>query len=162
MAKFNIQIIAKRNGYTDENTKIAEIDICNGHWKYWGEELENNGEKIGLTLNNISKAYNLFRPVKDEIPRYDFKHYEKTGEIIEIGKITRDYDNLLEFINCRIDNLKEDMKKKSWEIIGENSKEYPCFVFFDRSSNDSIRENIVYGYDEELLVKIIVIEELKR
>ena len=157
--KMNIQIIAKRTGYTDENTEIVDIDICNGHWKYWDDHMDTD-DKVSLTINTIGKAYYLNMPVKDTIDMHDLEHYKETGELKVTGTHVRVYDNLLHFLNCRIDNVKEDAKSGYWKICKINSAEFECTLFESAYSNynDDLSADIVYAEDEEVVVKIAVIE----
>lgn len=158
--KMNVQVIAKRTGYTDENTKIVDIDISNGHWKYWDDYMDcEDTEKVSLTINTIGKAYYLNMPVKDIINMHDLKHYEKTGELKVTGTSVRIYDSLLQFLNCRIDNVKEKSKTAYWKICDINCQEFECFLFSETyNSFDDLNEDIVYEKDEEIVIKITVIE----
>ena len=144
------------------NEEIVEIEICNGNWKYWDNYMEST-EKESLTINTFNKAHYLAFPVKDEIKfDLDKEAYEK-GEIIYRQKSVRIYDTLLEFLNCRINNVKEDA-----HIFKEQT--FECVIFDDYAgrfsemeleSEITLKSEESYCFDKgakRLTVKIEVIE----
>lgn len=145
------------------NEEIVEIEICNGNWKYWDKYMEST-EKESLTINTFNKAHYLGFPVKDEL-HFDFDEetYEETGEIIYRQKSVRTYTTLLEYLNCRINNVKEDA-----HIFKEQT--FECVLFddyTDRFSEMELESEITLKSEEsycfnkgakKLTVKIEVIE----
>jgi len=158
MVKINIQIRAKRTGYTDDNKLLVEIDINNGHWKYWEDFMETQ-EKQNLTINNICKTVYLNQPVKDQIQKHDLKLYKETRELKVIGHDTRLYDNLLSYLNYRIDNLKEDYKKFGKYEWGRTLEaEIKLFNFSGRYTDMGYDEDITFAEDEDVTLKMVVVE----
>ena len=145
------------------NEEIVEIEICNGNWKYWDDYMDST-EKESLTINTFNKAHYLAFPVNDEIKfDIDQEAYENDGEIIYRQKSVRTYDSLLNYLNCRIQNVKEDA-----HIFKEQT--FECVLFDDiegMTSERTLTENLVYKSEESrlgnkgakiLTVKIEVIE----
>lgn len=161
--KLNIEITKKSTGIFETANKIAEIKICNGHWKYWDDMMESD-EEISLTINNIHKTYYLNYPVKDEYKMHDFKLYEETGELKVSDVSVRTYDNLLSYLNYRIGNVKEDYKSGSYQAMGydeEGGVTFEAFIYEEDSGlhkENSIDREIIHKYEGKLIVKIEVIQ----
>lgn len=152
MAKLNIQI-TKENRY-DGQEKILDIDIKNGNWKYWEDHFEFE-EKQSLTINNICKSFYLSTPVKDAYPFYDYEHLEETNELIVKDAMVRTYDSLLDYLNHRVNNCKDDYKKHGW-----TEREFTIILF--KLGTDKFRcgavEDIVYEKECLCEVKITIME----
>lgn len=153
--------ITIENKMRSEN--IVEIEICKGNWQYWDDFMETN-EKESLTINTFNKAHYLAFPVKDEIKfDLDQEAYENDGEIIYRQKSVRIYDSLLQFLNCRINNVKEDA-----HIFKEQTFECVLFdEYTDKFSEMELESEVTLKSEEnrlgnkgakKLTVKIEVIE----
>ena len=144
MAKYNIKI-TKETGAVYEKEKIVEIDINNGHWKYWDNFAETE-EKTSLTMNNFYDATYLKYPVKDAVIHYNQKELEENRKLVQDDAYVRTYDTLMGYLNCRIHNFK-DMRSKEMTLY---------IVLFEqkfvRSNEDDITGNIVY--EQEGLLKV--------
>lgn len=137
---------------TDE--KLAEITVNNGNWKYWERQMETT-EKQTLTINNIHDAVILNRPVKDAIGIYDQEAWENDCEIIVADAMVRTYDNLLSYLNCRINNTKEDYKKHGW-----TERTFTAVLFepvFKLSKDDTVIANIEHEVETLIEIEIRVI-----
>ena len=134
------------------NEEIVEIEICNGNWKYWDDYMEQlPSQKESLTINTINKSYYLHYPVKDEIQHYDYELYKQTGELKKTYKSFRVYDSLLQYLNCRIENVKEDCGKFS-----DNKHTFRCAIFDDvtKYSDKTIESEVGYSsYESRLFEK---------
>lgn len=160
--KLEIKITKIETGFLRTNKEIATIDICNGHWKYNDNMMETD-EKISLTLNTIGKAYYLSKPVKDAYPYYDHKLYKETGEIKVKEASVRLYDNLLDFLNCRINNVKDDYKKGTYKLLDYDKKggmTFNCVLFEDdiMLSESTVVNDITFKKDGLLEINIKVVE----
>lgn len=141
------------------NTEIVNIDIKNGNWKYIDDTMETD-EKISLTMNNVREAYYLSMPVKDEYPHYDWDLYKETGEVKQIGATVRTYDNLHEFLICRINNTKEDATRK-YRYEEKIINHYKCALLdkkFVKTADVTMDSEIVFEKKDDLTVTIEVIE----
>lgn len=121
MAKMNIQI-TKENHY-GEQEKIVNIDIKNGNWKYWDRYCKGE-EKQTLTINNVHDMTIINQPVKDALAYHDIELFKETGKLKMTCASVRTYDNLLSYLNCRINNAKDDYKK--W---GYTERRYTAVLF---------------------------------
>lgn len=146
------------------NEEIVEIEISNGNWKYWDDFMDGI-EKQSLTINTINKAHYLPFPVKDEIQHYDYDLYRETGELKETYKSFRVYDSLLQYLNCRIGNVKEEQSSR----FADKEHTFRCAIFDEttRYNGKTIESEISYESSESfcferglkwLTVKIEVIE----
>jgi len=153
--KMNIQIIKNETGFLKTPYEIVNIDINNGHWKYVDNLMETE-EKISLTINSIRKSHYLEKPVKDAYPFYDHEHLKETNELKVTDAMVRSYETLLDFLNCRINNTKEDYKRHGW-----TEREFEAVLFdlkYVRATEDDVVGNMVYEADENITVKIKVVE----
>lgn len=150
MVKINIKITKLETSFLRTPTEIVDIDICNGNWKYNDDMMENT-EKESLTINTVCKSAYLSLPVKDAIGYHDKKAWEENREIKITGATVRTYDSLLDYLNCRINNVKESCLK---EHI------FHCVLFENNSfSRDNKATNdIVYEKEALCEVKITVVE----
>ena len=153
--KLNIQITLKETGIFKTEEKIVEIDICNGNWKYWDRYSEDDTKKT-LTLNNIHNAHVIHYPVKDAIPSHDIEAWKQDHEIIVNGASVRRYDNLLSYLQCRVDNAKDSYKKHGW------TEHYYAAVLFEMESyftrEDTVTKDITYEAEGLIEIKITVVE----
>ena len=152
--KMNITLTKIGTGIFETDSKIADITICNGNWRYNDDHIDTD-EKVPLTINTIRKSHYLSQPVKDAYPFYDHEALQENNEIKVIDAMVREYDSLLEYLNCRIDNTKEGYCKYGWTERTYN------IVLFDLSSKkfrENVTEDIVYEKDALLEVKFTVME----
>ena len=162
MAKLNIKI-QKENRYKELET-IVEIDHNNGHWKYWDDYMERTqDDKISLTMNNIGEAHYLAMPVKDAYPFCDHDLLKETGEYKITNAVVRPYNNLHEYLNCRIANAKEDFNSNIEHIMKyrEKGRQYTAVLFdeqFQKHSDDSVVKDIVYEAETLIYVNINWVE----
>lgn len=149
--KIEVQILK------DGNT-IVKIDISNGRWRYKDDYM---GEKIPLTINNIVESMYLSLPVKDAYSYYNRKLYEETGEVKVAKASVRKYNTLLEYLNHRVNNVKEMYKKGTYKLLEydkEGGKKYHCTIFEDRIIQDkSVMEEVVYKCEGIIEVNIEVV-----
>ena len=141
-------------GFLRTNEEIVNIDICNGNWKYWDTHSETE-EKTSLTINNIYNAHYLNKPVKDVYPFYDYEKAREENILIVTDAMVRTYDTLLGYLNCRINNSKEEYKKYGWTERTYN------IIMFDESivrSSDDVTEGVNYNKGNLIEVKITVVE----
>ena len=153
--KMNIQITKIGTGFLESDKVIADIDICNGNWKYTDNLMESE-DKIPLTLNTIRKSHYLDKPVKDAYPFYDHDKLVNDDEIVVTGAMVRTYDNLLDFINCRIKNTKEDHKRHGW-----TERTFEAILFekvYVRATEDDVVANISYESKGLIEVRMEIIE----
>lgn len=154
--KMNIQITQKTSKYvTWNNEKVVEIDIKNGNWKYWDYHQDTN-EKTSLTINNIADAFYLHQPVKDTYTFYNHEAIKNEHKLIIEGVDVRMYETLIEYLNRRINNAKEDYK-----AYGDKEKVYKCVLFeqeFENSRTNDATGNIIYEVEGLLEVKITMVE----
>ena len=160
--KINVKITKKGLGFFESDKEIVDIDICNGAWKYWDCYMETN-EKVPITINTITKAHFLHYPVKDAFPHHDMDLYKETGEIKVVDASIRVYENLLSFLNCRIDNVKQDYKKGTYKLLDYDKKGGVTFyaTLFDydiRRSEETVINDIIFENEGLIEVKIKVIE----
>ena len=152
--KMNIKITKLETGFLRTPTEIIDIDICNGNWKYNDDHMETE-EKISLTINNICKSVYLSAPVKDAYPFHDHEKIIEDNELIVTDSMVRIYDSLIDYLNHRINNVKDDYKKHGW-----TERDF-TIVLFDLSIA-KFREDAVTDivYEKECLceVKITVVE----
>lgn len=148
--KLNIQI-TKETGDIYEGEKIIDIDINNGHWKYW-DIYSQTTEKTTLTLNNFYEATFLTQPVKDAITHFDENEWEKNKKLIIDDAYVRTYDTLMDYLNCRICNIKEMNKKEMTLFITLFKQEYV------KSNECSVIEDITYKQYGLLKVEIKKVE----
>ena len=152
--KMNITITKIGTGIFETDSKIADIDICNGNWKYNDDHMETD-EKIPLTINTIRKSRYLSQPVKDAYPFYNHDAVKENNELIVTDAMVRIYESFLEYLNCRIENTKEEYCKFGWTERTYN------IVLFDLASNkfrDDVTGDIVYEKEALLEVKFTVVE----
>lgn len=157
---FKIEITQIGKGFLSSDRKIVEIDICNGRWKYWDYYIETD-EKIALTINTIGEAHYIGLPVKDAYGFHDDDLYNETGEIQIADAIVRTYCTLLDYLNHRLSNVKEDVKSGTWKLLNwdENGRIFNAVLFDEpRRSSDDICEDITYTLEGEIEVKISVVE----
>ena len=157
MAKFNINI-EKANKYNEFET-IVEIDINNGNWKYWDTYMETD-EKMSLTINNIGEAYYLTQPVKDAGNFHDHELYEKTGEFKVVGANVNTFNTLTEFINCRLNNVKEDVKSNIYNIVyaKKGGRTFNAVLFNEQRRSKDIVEDITYSDATQIRMTIKLVE----
>ena len=151
--KMNIKITKLETGFLRTPREIVDIDICNGNWKY-NDDLMETEEKTSLTLNTICKSHYLSQPVKDAYPIYDHDLFKATGEIQVAEAMVRTYDSLLDYLNHRINNVKDDYKKHGW-----TEREF-TIVLYDLTTKlqKDIVKDIVYENNGLCEVKITVVE----
>ena len=152
MAKINIQI-TKETGFMKTHEEIVNIDICNGNWKY-NDNLMETTEKISLTINNICKTNYLSQPVKDAYPIYDHDLFKATGEIQVSEAMVRTYDSLIDYLNHRVNNVKDDYKKHGWT---ERTFTIVLYDLTTKLQKDMVKD-LVYENDGLCEVKITVVE----
>lgn len=153
MAKINIKITKKETGFRNDK-KIIDADICNGNWKYWDNHYEFE-EKETLTINNICKSIYLSAPVKDAYPFYDHEAVKERHELIVTDAMVRTYDSLIDYLNHRVNNCKEDYKKHGW------TERTFTIVLFDLSTSkfrDDAVADVVYEKECLCEVKITIME----
>ena len=148
--KMNIEITKIGTKFLETDKTIADIDICNGNWKI-NEDWMETYDKIPLTINTIGKSRYLTLPVKDAYPFYNKEALIERNECIVEDAMVRPYDSLLEFLNCRINNAKEDFKKFKWW----NERTFTC-VLFDSKIRPSRDEDITgeFVYENKALLEI--------
>ena len=149
----NIQITKIGTKFLETDSQIIDIDICNGNWKYNDDRMEST-EKESLTINTICKSSYLSLPVKDAYPVYDHDLFKATGEIQVAEALVRTYDSLIDYLNHRVNNVKDDYKKHGW-----TEREF-TIVLYDLSTRlqKDIVKDLVYEKEALLEVKIKVIE----
>lgn len=153
MVKLNVQIEKKTGIY--ENKLIADIDINNGNWKYW-EIYTDGAEKQTLTINNVHDSVILNAVVKDAIGIHDTELWKNETELKVKDAMVRRYDNLLSYLNCRVNNVKDDFKKHGW-----TERTFTAVMFeevYVKSADESVVRDIVYEADGLIEIKIKVIE----
>ena len=158
--KLNVKITQIGVGFLETDKEIVNIDVCNGNWKYNDDMMESD-EKIALTINTVNKAHYLHMPVKDAYPLHNHKAFDETREIKVIDALVRPYDNLLTFLNCRLNNVKEDYRKGTYDLLDyadKGGETFMCVLFDDENSRDDVVGDIVYKKDALIEVKIAVIE----
>lgn len=160
--KMNVQIKQIGVGFLETDKEIVNIDVCNGNWKY-NDDYMDTDEKIALTINTVNKAHYLHKPVKDVYPIHDHKAYEQNREIIVKDALVRPYDSLLTFLNCRLNNVKEDYKKGTYDLIyaEKGGETFKCVLFDDdvhASKDGDVVGEIVFKKEALLEVKIAVVE----
>ena len=153
--KMNIQITKIGKGFLETDEEIVNIDICNGHWKYWDTYTE---EKVSLTINTIRNAHYINLPVKNAYGFTDVELYNETGEIQTEKAIVRTYNTLLDYLNCRIGNVKEDYKKGHYGRYYKDGRTFNAVLFKEPRRCNDICESIPYELDGEIEVKITVVE----
>ena len=147
----NIQI-KQANKYGEMET-IADIDIKNGNWKYWDTYMETT-EKQTLTINNIQEMNLINQPVKDAIGIHDKELWENERELVISDASVRTYQNLLSYLNYRINNTKEDYKK--W---GRSYNRYTAVLYdeeFYLTKDEDVVRNITYKAQGLIEIKIKV------
>ena len=156
--KLNIQITQIGTGLTSDEL-IADIDVCNGNWKYWDKYMETD-EKVSLTLNTIRQSYYIELPIKDAYGFHDFDLYDKTGELKIESAAVRTYNTLLDYLNCRIGNIKEDVKKGHYEryYAEEGGRTFNAVLFKEPRTSKDVCEAITYNKKAMIEVKIAVVE----
>lgn len=157
----NIKITQKGTGFKNDE-ELVNIDICNGNWKYWDNYFEGYG-KESLTINTINKAHYIQLPVKDVYSFHDNELYEKTGEIQVKEVSVRTYPTLLEYLNCRIENVKEDYKKGTYKLLNYDEKGGRTFTATIFENNERIDDadtikDITYNCKGLIEVQIKVVE----
>ena len=154
--KMKIEITKMATGFLRTDKKLAEIEINNGHWRFWENHMEcEETEKIPLTINNIHDAFVLNQPVKDAYGLYNSELWKEERKLVVDSAMVRRYENLLGFLNCRINNAKEDYKK--W---GDTEKCYTAVLFeeeYYRCSEDTVVSDIRYEKEALIEVKIEII-----
>ena len=152
--KLEIQITQKTGTLRNDDEKIVEITVNNGNWKYWDKYTEGT-EKQTLTINNIHDAHILNQPVKDAIAYHDQEAWKNNREIIVAGASVRTYDNLLSYLNCRINNVKDRYKRHGW------TKAHYTAVLFDEvfklTKDDTVTANIEFETEGLIEIDIRVI-----
>ena len=154
MVNLNIQLTEQETGIFGHDRKIVEIDIKNGAWKYWDYHKEDD-EKTSLTINNVSKAHYLHYPVKDAYPFYDNDELRNNNKIVVTDAMVRTYDTLLSYLNCRINNMKEENKKYGWTEMTK------YITLFDDSivrNSDDVTADVIYEKSCLVKVEIKVVE----
>lgn len=157
--KLEIEITQKGKRFHDDRI-IARICICNGNWKYWDDMME-YGTETSLTINTINNSSYLTLPVKDACGIHDFDLYKETGEIQINQAVIRTYDSLLEFLNCRINNIKEDVKDGSYYRYyhKKGGRTFNAVLFEqERYSSKDICEEITFAEESAIEVKIKVVD----
>ena len=152
--KMNIKLTKIGTGFLENDREIVNIDITNGHWKYWDYHMETDA-KEPLTINSINKAHYLHFPVKDAFPYCDTKLAREKHEYKVIDAMVRTYDTLLSYLNCRIENTKEDYWKFGW------AEDKFTIVLFDLASEkfrEDVTKDVVYEKEALCEVKITVVE----
>lgn len=150
--KMNIQITKIGTKFFETDRQIANIDVCNGNWKY-NDNLMETEDKVPLTINTIRQAHYLAFPVSDAYPIHN-KEEALKGNLVVEEALVRPYDSLLEYLNCRIANQKEDYKKWGW-----TERTYNIVMFSEsKSSRKDIVADRVFDKKTLLEVKIEVIE----
>ena len=151
--KMNIKITKQATGIYTEDEVIIDIYINNGNWRYWENYFENN-ETQSLTINNICKSNYLSQPVKNAYPIHDHDLLKKTGELQVTGAMVRTYDSLIDYLNHRINHVKEDYKKHGWD-----EREF-TIVLYDLTTKlqKDIVKDIVYEKEGLCKVEIRVVE----
>ena len=157
--KLNIEITKKGTGFFTDDETIVKIDVNNGNWKYW-EDSQEGHEKTSLTINNICKSHYIHLPVKDAYGFHDHDLYNETGEIQVKSASVRTYDSLLDYLNYRINNVKEDVKSGTWKLLNydENGRIFNATLFKEVRGNNDVCEDITYELDGEIEVLIKVVE----
>lgn len=157
MAKFNINI-EKANKYNEFET-IVEININNGNWKYWDDYMESD-DKISLTINNIGEAYYLTQPVKEAVGMYDIELLKQNKAKV-VGANINTFNTLIEFINYRLNNVKEDVKSNIYDIVfaKKGGRTFNA-VLLDQPTFTSkdIVEDITYSDATEIRMTIKLVE----
>lgn len=151
--KFNINI--KQENIYGELETIVDIDINRGNWKYWDRYFQNR-EKIKLTINNIHDVTIVNMPVKDAVPIWDMDIWENERELIVKDACIRTYDNLLSYLNCRIDNMKELNKK-----YGRMHENWTAVLFereIVRNKDNAVVRDIKYEQEDLIEICIKVVE----
>lgn len=151
--KLEIKITKKETGIRNDET-LAEITVNNGNWKYWENHMETT-EKQTLTINNIHDARILNQPVKDAIGIHDQEAWKNDREIKVIDAGVRTYDNLLSYLNCRINNVKDCYKRHGW-----TEAHYTAVLFdevFKLTKDDTVTANIEFETEGLIEIDIRVI-----
>jgi len=152
--KMNITITKIGTKIFETDSKIADIDICNGNWRYIDDHMDTD-EKVPLTINTIRKSHYLSQPVKDAYPFYDHEALQENDEIKVIDAMVRIYDSFLEYLNCRIDNTKEEYLKYGWT---ERTYNIVLFDLASKKFRTGVTEDIAYEKEALLEVKFTVVE----
>ena len=92
--------------------------------------------------------------MKDAYPVYDHDLFKATGEIQVAEALVRTYDSLIDYLNHRVNNVKDDYNKHGW-----TEREF-TIVLYDLSTRlqKDIVKDLVYEKEALLEVKIKVIE----
>ena len=149
--KIEIQITKIGNGFLETDKEIANICVCNGNWKYWDDYFEGY-EKESLTINTINKAHYLSLPVNDAYPIHNHEEAVQGNLIVEQA-IVRPYSNLLEYLNCRIKNTKEEYCKYGW-----TERTYNIVMLEGKVNRKDVVADRVYDKKSELEITFRVIK----
>ena len=152
--KMNIKLTKIGTGFLEDDCEIVNIDITNGHWKYNDDHMETDA-KEPLTINSINKAHYLHLPVKDAYPFCDHDLLREKNEYKVVDAMVRTYDTLLSYLNCRIENTKEDYWEHGW-----TEREF-TIVLFDLASEkfrEDVTKDVVYEKEALCEVEITVVE----
>ena len=142
---------------SNQEEKIASAIIKNGRWTYSEKYLE---EPIKLTINNVFQTDLLQMPVRDAYGYIDNTLYKKTGKIQIKKADVRKYHTLLDFLNYRINNVKEEYKSKTYDLLFKDTGHTFNAVLFEDEydkSNDITKE-IVNNKIMAIEVNIAIIE----
>lgn len=149
--KFEITITKIGTKFLETDETIANISVCNGNWRYNDIHMETE-EKVSVTINTINQAHFLLYPVKDAYPIHNTEEALEGNLIVEKA-IVRPYDNLLTYLNCRINNAKEEYRKYGW-----TERTYNIIMLEGTQNRKDIVADIVYDKKRLVEVKIEVIE----
>lgn len=149
--KIEIKITKIGTGFLETDEEIVNICVCNGNWKYWDDYFEGY-EKESLTINTINKAHYLSLPVNDAYPIHNREEALQGNLIIEQA-IVRPYNNLLEYLNCRIENTKEEYCKHGW-----TERTYHIVMLEGDSDRNDVTAERLYDKVNELELNFRVIE----
>ena len=144
--KMNIEIVKKGTRFLETDETLAEITICNGNWKY-NDRLMETDEKISLTINNLCESSILMNPVKDAYPIHNHEEALENHNLIVEKAIIRAYDNLLTYLNYRINNTKEEYKKYGW-----TERTYTIVMFEETVDREDI--TTAPKYNKHYLVEV--------
>lgn len=146
----NIKITKLETGFLRTPSKIIDIDICCGNWKYWDDHKETT-EKQSLTINTICNSTYLSLPVKDAVGMHDENEWKENRKIIIADAFVRTYDSLIDYLNHRINNAKDSCLKEHT---------FHCVLFEDNclSKDQTVVNDITYEKESLLEVKIVKVD----
>jgi hypothetical protein len=100
--------------HAEHGEELAGATVKNGNWKY-NDDYMDSEDLEPITINTIGNTHYLTLPVKDFLPSYDWDKYHESGELVEIGGTWRLYHSFIEYLNCRINNVKDSCINE-WEF----------------------------------------------